>query len=270
MPIADLGDLSLHYKEHGEAERPPCIGVMGFALDQRFWSAQIPAVTATHRFITFDNRGLGKSSPGLSASIEEMADDTIRLLDNLDIDKAVVFGVSMGGAVAQRIALAHPDRVSALILAVTWARPIEFMRRQSTLARSIIDARGTEGLVEAALLWMFTPRFFEMGRDTIDQMVAAFYADTGPDATAPEVLTAQLDAIEKHETLAELGQISCPTLVLGGKTDMMVPYFAQEEIAAQIPGAHLKLLNTGHACMIEEMEPFNAEVAAFLQSLSAG
>lgn len=270
MPIADLGDLSLHYQEHGEADRDPCIGVMGFALDQRFWSAQIPAVTATHRFITFDNRGLGQSSKGSSASIEEMADDTIRLLDHLKIDRACVFGVSMGGAVAQRIALSHPDRVSALILAVTWARPIEFMRRQSILARSIIDARGTEGLVEAALLWMFTPRFFEMGRDTIDRMVAVFYADTGPDATEPEVLTAQLEAIEKHETLAELNQIACPTLVLGGQTDMMVPSFAQEEIAGEIPGARLKLLETGHACMIEEMETFNAEVTGFLRSISAG
>lgn len=55
MPIADLGDLSLHYREHGAGE--PVIGIMGFALDQRFWAAQIPAVTATHRFITFDNRG---------------------------------------------------------------------------------------------------------------------------------------------------------------------------------------------------------------------
>jgi pimeloyl-ACP methyl ester carboxylesterase len=240
---------------------------MGFALDQRFWSAQIPAVTPSHRFITFDNRGLGRSSKGQSASIEEMADDTIRLLDNLGIDRSVVFGVSMGGAVAQRVALAHPDRVSALILAVTWARPIEFMRRQSSLARSIIDARGTEGLVEAALLWMFTPKFFEMGRDMIDRMVAAFYADTGPDATAPEVLTAQLEAIEKHETLTELGQISCPTLVLGGKADMMVPSFAQEEIAAEISGARLKLFETGHACMIEEMEAFNSEVSGFLESL---
>ena len=266
MPLAELGDLSLHYKEHGSGD--PVIGVMGFALDQRFWATQIPAITATNRFIVFDNRGLGKSSKGLPASIEEMADDTVRLLDHLGIDQACVFGVSMGGAIAQRIALKHPDRVRALILAVTWARPIEFMRRQTLLARDIIEAKGSEGLLEAALLWMFTPQFFEVGRDTIDRMIAAFFADTGPEATSPEVLTAQLEAIEKHDSLAELGQISCPTLVLGGKKDMMVPSFAAEEIAAAIPGAELTLFETGHGCMVEEMEAFNARVGQFLSSLS--
>lgn len=266
MPIAELGDISLHYQEHGERDRDPVVGVMGFALDQRFWSAQIPAVTASHRFITFDNRGLGRSSKGSPSTIDEMADDTIRLLDHLDIEKAVVFGVSMGGAIGQRVALDHPDRVSALILAVTWARPIEFMRRQSRLAREIIDVRGTEGLVEAALLWMFTPKFFEVGQETIDQMVAAFYADTGPDATDPAVLVAQLDAIEKHDSLTELSRISCPTLVIGGKVDMMVPSFAAEEIADAIPGARLELLKTGHACMIEEMDAFNTAVTDFLRS----
>jgi aminoacrylate hydrolase len=267
MPIADLGDLSLNYQEHGQSDRDPVVGIMGFALDQRFWSAQIPAVTASHRFITFDNRGLGGSSKGSASTIDEMADDTIRLLDHLGIDKAAVFGVSMGGAIAQRVALDHPDRVSSLILAVTWARPIEFMRRQSILARSIIDVRGTEGLVEAALLWMFTPKFFEIGQEMIDQMVSTFYADTGPDATDPAVLVAQLDAIEKHDSLAELNRISCPTLVIGGKIDMMVPSFAAEEISKEIPGAQLKLLETGHACMIEEMDAFNSAVTDFLRSL---
>src|SRR5687767_6886007 len=186
MPLAELGDITLHYKERGDGD--PVIGIMGFALDQRFWATQIPAVTPTHRFITFDNRGLGRSSRNSPTSIEEMADDTVRLLDHLDIDKTVVFGVSMGGAVAQRVVLKYPDRVSALILAVTWARPIEFMRRQSALGRAIIASSGTEGLLEAALLWMFTPEFFEMGRDVIDRMVASFFAETGPDATDPGVL----------------------------------------------------------------------------------
>lgn len=114
---------------------------------------------------------------------------------------------------------------------------------------------------------MFTPEFFEVGRDVIDRMVASFFAETGPDATDPAVLTAQLEAIEKHDTIAELGQISCPTLVLGGRRDMMVPAFAAEEIARSIPGAELTLFETGHGCMVEEMEPFNARVSRFLGRL---
>src|SRR5918999_54211 len=265
MPLADLGDITLNYQEHGSGD--PVLGVMGFALDQRFWSAQIPAVTATHRFITFDNRGLGGSTDECPTTIDEMADDAIRLLDHLGIERTVIFGVSMGGAIAQRIALDHPDRVSALILGVTWARPIEFMRRQHVVARDIIERRGADGLVEISLLWMFTPRLFEVGQEVIDQMVAAFFAETSPGPTGEAVLMAQLDAIDKHDVVSQLPTISCPTLVIGGRMDMLVPAFASEEIAAAIPGAQLHLLETGHGCMIEEMDRFNGFVGEFLASL---
>ena len=263
--MADLGDLQLHYKVWGEG--PPVLGVMGFGLDQRFWASQIPAVTGTHSFITFDNRAIGRSSGLPPSSIEEMADDAMRLLDHLDIEKTAVFGASMGGTIAQRLALAHPDRVSALILGITWARPNDFMRRQHDLGRLIIRAGGPEAMTQSALVRMFTPRFFEVAGEMIDQMVAAMNAESGPDAAGGDVLLAQIDALDKHDTLAQLGDISCPTLVFGGKMDVMVPGFASEEIAAAIPGAELTMFETGHGCMVEEMEAVNARISTFLSSL---
>lgn len=265
MPTADLGDVQLHYKEHGEG--PPCLGIMGFSLDQRFWAAQIPAVTPTHKFIVFDNRGVGRSRGPASATIDEMANDAVRLLDHLGIERTVVYGESMGGAIAQRLVLDHPERVSALILAVTWARPIEFMRRQDKVGAELVDWGGVDALLEVSLLRMFTPRFFELGRDTIDRLVAAFMTESGPNLPQGDVLLGQLEAIGKHDTLTELGRITVPTLVLGGRMDMLVPYFATEEIAEAIPGAKLVTFATGHACMIEEMEPFNRAVSEFLASL---
>jgi pimeloyl-ACP methyl ester carboxylesterase len=265
MPTADLGDVQLHYKERGEG--PPVLGVMGFGLDQRFWASQIPAVIGTHRFITFDNRAVGRSSGPPPTSIEEMADDAIRLLDNLGIEKTVVFGVSMGGTIAQRLVLSHPERVSALILGITWARPNDFMRRQHDLGRFIIGKGGAETLQQSALLRMFTPKFFDVAGEMIDQMIAAMYTESGPDPVTSEVLLAQIDALEKHDTLAQLGDIDCPTLVFGGKMDVMVPGFASEEIAAAIPGAQLAMFETGHGCMVEEMEAVNALISGFLSSL---
>jgi pimeloyl-ACP methyl ester carboxylesterase len=267
MPVADLGDLKLHFRMHGEEGHQPVLGIMGFGVDQRFWAAQIPAVTQTHRFITFDNRGVGRSSGGAVTSIDEMADDAVRLLDHLGTERTVIFGVSMGGAIAQRLALDHPERVSALVLAATWARPIEFMRRQTQLARRVIERHGVEGLIDASLIFMFTPRFFEVGQDAIDRMVAAFFAESGPDLASQEVLFGQLDAVVKHDTLSELGAITVPTLVIGNKMDLMVPGFASEEIAAAIPGAQLVMLETGHGAMVEEMEPFNAALSRFLTQL---
>jgi pimeloyl-ACP methyl ester carboxylesterase len=267
MPIAELGDVSLHYKDHGNPGAPPVLGVMGFALDQRYWAAQIPPVTATHRFVTFDNRGVGRSTGDASVPLETMADDAVRLLDHLGIEKTVVFGLSMGGTIAQHLVLGHPDRVSALILGVTWARPLEFMRRQDDLARVIVEARGADSLFEVALLRMFTPKFFEMGAEALDRMVRALNAPGAPAGPTAETLLAQIDALTKHDVLDRLGTISCPTLVMGGKLDMMVPGFASEEIAEAIPGAELTMFETGHGCMIEEMSDFNARVSAFLSGL---
>ncbi len=266
MPTVALDeDSTLHYKVRGQG--PPLLGVMGFALDQRYWASQIPAITPTHTFITFDNRGIGRSTGPAPTSMEEMAADAISLLDHLEIDKAVVFGVSMGGGVAQQLALDHPERVSALVLGITWARPIEFMRRQSDLARVMLEVGGIEQFVQVTLVRMFTPRFFEAAGEVLDQMVAALFAETGPEAARPDVLAAQLDAVDKHDVLARLGEISVPTLVLGAKMDMMVPGFASEEIAAAIPGAELAMFETGHGCMVEEMDAFNTRLAQFLESL---
>lgn len=264
MPTANLGDVQLHFQERGEGH--PVLGVMGFGLDQRYWAGQIGPCTEANRFITFDNRGVGRSTGAMVSTIDEMAHDAVRLLDHLEIERTTLFGASMGGAIAQRIALDHPDRVSALVLAITWARPIEFMRRQTDLARRVIEIGGSEALVEASLIWMFTPRFFEIGREVIDQLVSAFFAGSGPEPATPEVLLAQLDAINKHDVLADLGRIQCPTLVAGGKMDVMVPGFAAEEIAATIPNAELAMFEAGHGLMVEEMEAFNQRLAAFLKA----
>lgn len=266
MPTADLGDVQLGYSTFGDDRAEPVVGIMGFSLDKRFWSGQVGAVTPTHRFITFDNRGIGRSRGSLIATIDEMANDTVRLMDHLAIDKAVVFGMSMGGTIAQRVALDHPDRVRALILAVTWSRPIEYMRRQHDVTRKILEIAPDE-LLMASLLKMFTPRFFELGRETIDQIVKVVSSEGPLSSHAKDVLLAQLDAIDKFDAIGELGCIRCRTLVIGGKLDMIVPGFASQEIAAAIDGAELVMLETGHGCMIEEMDRFNAAVHGFLRAV---
>jgi pimeloyl-ACP methyl ester carboxylesterase len=240
---------------------------MGFASDQRLFAGQIATVIETHRFITFDNRGVGRSSAGASTTIDEMANDAVRLLDKLGIDRAVLFGVSMGGAIAQRLTLDHPDRVSALVLVVTFARPIEFMRRQHALTRAVIEAGVSDAIFEGSLIRMFTPRFFEIGREAVDRLVAAVVSEGYAERADSDVLLAHLEAIDKHDALSELGRITCPTLVVGGHFDVMVPGFASEEMAEAIPGAQLEMFDSGHGLMLEEADAFNRTLSAFLSSL---
>ena len=269
MPIADLGDVQLFYRSQGQG--PPVFGIMGFASDNRLWAPQVPAVAATNRFITFDNRGIGRSSGDGASTIDLMADDAYRLLRHLEIDDTVVFGISMGGAIAQRLVLDHPEVASALILAETFARPIEFMRRQHDLTRSLLATESpAHSLIQGTMLRMFTPRFFEVGKDVIDQIVNGFLTggDAGKEPSVDAIL-AQLDALDKHDTLGELPAITCPTLVTGSKQDQMVPGFAAEEIAAAIPGAELVMFETGHGAPLEEMDAFNAAITAFLAKVNA-
>ena len=104
MPLANLGDVELHYKERGEGT--PVLGVMGFALDQRFWAAQIPLSprkTSSSPSIT----AASVAQPATRSSIDQMADDAYRC-ESLELDKVVIFGLSMGGAIAQRLILDHP------------------------------------------------------------------------------------------------------------------------------------------------------------------
>lgn len=266
MPLAHLGEISLHYKDHGRGE--VVLGIMGFALDQRFWAAQIPAVTASHRFVTFDNRGVGRSSGPPPTSIEEMSEDALALLDYLEVDKAVVFGASMGGVVAQRLVLDHPDRVSAAIFAITWARPIEFMRRQHDVARRLLRSNvGLDVFTDANLLFLFSPEFFEVGGEMIDRLLRSMDAPGGPAPPTAELLLGQIDAFDKHDVLADLASLECPVLVVGARHDMLVPGFAAEEIAAAIPGAELEMFDSSHGVMIEEMDPFNQRIQRFLASL---
>lgn len=264
MPQAELEAVTLHYRTYGSG--PPVLGIMGFALDQRFWAAQVPAVTSGNTFITFDNRGTGRSSRGEPDSVDEMADDAIGLLDHLEIERAVVFGASMGGTIAQRLALDHPERVKALILAITFPRPVEYTKRLMEVAVKILRHLDVDEFTRASILWMFSPRFVEASGPALDHILASLDAPGGPEPVRPEVLEAQLAALAKFDVSQELHRIACPTLVVGGRSDLMAPVFASEEIAAAIPKSRLEIFDSGHGLMFEEMDAFNALLRSFLDS----
>src|SRR5215510_118655 len=115
MSIAKIGSLDIFYEEHGGGD--PLLLIMGLAADSTAWMFQLPAFAEHYRTIVFDNRGVGRSSkPAGPYTIHEMADDAAGLLDALHVARAHVVGVSMGGMIAQELALRHPARVRGLVL----------------------------------------------------------------------------------------------------------------------------------------------------------
>ena len=130
MPTADVNGQTLYYEVHGEGE--PLLCVMGLSADTLAWLPQVPAFSAAHRTVIFDNRDVGRSSMADGPyEIADMARDTLALADELDLESFHLLGCSMGGAIAQEVAIAAPERVRTLTLAVTFAAGGAWARKLS-------------------------------------------------------------------------------------------------------------------------------------------
>lgn len=260
MPIARSGDADIAYEIAGEGE--PLLMIMGFLSDSRMWILQTPAFSPYYRCVTFDNRGVGRSSsPPGPYEMEQMANDALAVLDDAGIDRAHVLGISMGGAIAQHVALKAPERIRSLTLAATWCHPNEWLTRLGEMGR-IASEFSREAFARSVLLWLFTPRLVIEQPNillTIEQMILA-------EPPPPETFVNQIAAVHAHDTESQLRQITAPTLVLGARRDFMVPPELAERIHRAIPGSRFELLEGGHAFSAENSAEFNRVILEFLQA----
>ena len=274
MPTIASNGIDLFYEESGSGE--PLLLVMGLAGDSLAWMLQREAFAARYRTIVFDNRGVGRSSrPAGPYSIAQMADDTAGLLDTLGIERAHVVSVSMGGMIAQELALRHPLRVRSLVLGCTYARPDAAVQGQLAESLQFFGAtQGADGEIQVDLATLdamafiqrllpltFTPQFIMTELPQLMQMFsgALMY---GFDMRA---ILAQVAATQGHDAFDRLGQIRVPTLVLTGDADLLIPPSNSDTLAAAIPGAKLvKLPGGSHGFNFETPDAFNREVLDFL------
>jgi len=242
----------------------PLVLVMGFGGDHLAWGLQIPAFAAKYRVIAFDNRGVGQSgAPDLPYSTAMMADDTAGLLDALGIERAHVCGVSMGGMIAQEIALRHPGRVRTLQLHATLGRPDAYMRALVEGWRKTRIALGREDALRVIALWLFAPCTYEERPEFVELVLQNAIANPHPQSLTG--FLRQGDAVLGHDTLERLEQLRCPTLVSVADQDILVPPRFSHAIAQRVPGAELKTIaDAGHAYMWEAPEAFNAMCLEFL------
>lgn len=247
MPFAERAGHRIHYQVSGPDTAPPLLLIMGLALSSRAWDT-LPARLATRfRVIVFDNRGTGRSGrSGWAFRMRDLADDAAAVLDALAIPRAHVFGVSMGGMVAQELALRHPARVDRLALGATFAG---WLHSRKPGLRTQLDllllnlGRVTEKRVAEVLV---SPEWHaQHPRGAIEWIVRA-------DATTLRFALAQIAAVARHATARRLGTIRAPTLVITGDQDRLMPPRNSEVLARLIPGAKLVLLKgAGHAFPLE-------------------
>jgi aminoacrylate hydrolase len=263
VPLVAIGDADLYYEDAGAG--PPLMLVPGLGGQGSFWISQVPVFSRDFRTVVHDHRGAGRSTHSrITYSVEQMADDTLRLMDALGIGAAHFVGHSTGGAIGQRIALDHPDRLRSLVLSATWAGPDAYFRRVFESRRQTLVDSGIEAYLRASVLFQATPRWVSDNDEFITDIQRVSAAASSP----VEVLLSRIDAILRHDCRARLLEIRVPTLVIVARDDVITPVFYSEELAGRIPGAKLVVLDGGgHYAPAIHSEPYNAAVGQFLRSL---
>lgn len=246
-----------------EGNGPPIVWLQGLNADHGAFAAQIAAFRETHQCIALDNRDAGRSARATGPyTTADMATDVLAVLDEVGSDRAHVVGLSLGGAIAQELALLAPDRVRSLTLVSCFAYPD---KRLLELLRAWQRIYAKLGPVDFALQswpWLFTWRYYELPNSARG---LRNYAERNPYPQDAAAFSRQVDASLQHDSRERLGQIRAPALVIAGGEDALVPAHLVRDLAARIRDAkYVELAGVGHSANIEGRREFNALLREFI------
>ena len=265
QPI-DTGDIELWTERRGQG--PDVLLIAGLGDPAEAWQPQLDGLSDRYLLTAFDNRGAGRTPlPEGRLLATTMADDAAALLRTLEVPSAHVAGYSMGSAIAQEMALRHPELVRSLVLMSTFARPDALFRSQLNFWRWLAEVAPSErAFFEAFFTWVYTPRAHADG--TVGQIVEEALAF--PHKQSVEAFQAQVDVCLTHDTVDRLPQIAAPTLVLSGELDIILPPRFGRSVAAGIPNSRLDVIpGEAHQPFQEVPDEFNARVEAFWREVEA-
>ncbi len=264
MPKVRANGIEIFYEETGAGE--PLLLIAGFACDHANWRKMTPLLASSNRLITFDNRGVGRSSsPETTYSIHQMAEDAAGLLDAIGLSRVHVAGHSMGGQIAVELALNHPKRVKSLMLLSSCAkidrRGKAVIESWGDLPRLVDPVTG----IRLSLPWVYTSRFYETP-GAIDNVIQEMLSNPFP--PSPSGIYQQSRAITGYDAVARLRGIECPTLVVVGDEDILGGLPFSQQLAHGIQDAKLLVLEkAGHGLLTESPEATSAAMRDFLSSL---
>ena len=239
MSIVKVNDIDMYYEIHGEGE--PLVLIAGLGIDISMWGTA-HEIYKKYKVIMFDNRGVGRTDkPEGPYSIELMADDTVGLMNKLGIKRAHIMGVSMGGCIAQTIAIKYPERVNGLMLHVTYPKSPHYDPQVAVM--------------------------FEQLRAMVKQ--PGFLDNLGTYPPTVDSFIRQFDAILEFDCLKQLNKIRAPTIIINGKNDVSNPIKNGEELESGIKDSRLILVNGDHLVLGTNPELVVAPVLEFLKEVDA-
>ena len=259
MPVALSEETQIYYEVHGQG--PALLLVPGIPAISSDWFPFADRLGERFQVVVYDNRGSGRSdAPPGPYSTRLLAADALAVLDELALEHAHVFGVSMGGMIAQELALALPERVDRLVLGSTHASTDAAVRPVKEVSRAF--AFETDDWAER--MRVLAPFAFAPGVDP--ELLAKFIQKKSRDVQPEDGYRGQIAAVLAHDALDRLGCIERPSLVIAGSEDAVIPAENSKILYERVPGAQLELLEgAGHLFFIEQPERTLATLEAFLR-----
>jgi aminoacrylate hydrolase len=262
MPRISIGDCSLYYERHGMGF--PVLFISGLGGFGSFWKDQVAAFAKRFEVIIFDHRGIGQSDESrIGYTIDRMAADVVKLLDRLEIRRCHVVGHSTGGAIAQILAIEHPNRLASVVLSATWTKADAYFRRLFSLRKDLLQRLGPSVYLQASTLVLYPSWWVARNNERLRQEEAQNLAGFAP----VEIVASRIDAMLAFDRTSELERIKTPTLVICAEDDIVTPSYFSEELARLIPAAEVKLFpRGGHFFTQIRAREFNNAVLPFLAS----
>jgi 3-oxoadipate enol-lactonase len=263
--IVRAGAVDIHYQVTGGGPQTLVL-VNGVGDDLEAWANQVDDfVHAGLRVVSFDNRGVGRSSqpPGPYTS-SQMAADLKTLVAELELSRFHLLGVSMGGVIAQEYAVAHPDDLDSLILANTYAAADPFTAAAFQTWVTVANAAGTAVMMQQQAPWIYSPAFYQQFPERVTELIAAAQQSTQPAAA----FAAQMAALTGHDCADRIGSLRVPTLVLVASDDIIIrPGESRRLFDALGDGVGTWIVVPGgHAAFWENPGPWNEAVIEFVQA----
>ena len=260
MAFVENQGARIYWDEQGQGE--PVLLIMGLAYPSQMWYRTRPLLASRYRTLVLDNRGIGRSDiPPGPYPIALMASDAAAVLEAAGIESAHVFGVSMGGMIAQEFALQYPKRVRSLILGCTASGGPAAVRAEPEAIQMLMrrEKMSPEQAAEAAVPFIYDPA---TARARIDEDLAI----RRPWFPSPQGYAAQLQGVLGWESYSRINQIVAPTLVIHGESDRLIPPGNANLIAERIPGAKLVMIpHASHLFLTDQTEVSHRAILQFLK-----